>query len=720
MAYTLAKINIREVKTSVAIGAHTYNLIGGLVPITVGALSQIADSTTPGNDQWSFFPGEKELQINTTGVLSELYVDYALLTSNKNGAIYPLDPAGVGTSYKWEPYFKKAPQVVESAKNILESIITYNSLSIDLQSGEDNNVRKFLGSRFSVQNQDFKLWRISSTGTISSLYTGIGVGLNAKANSVSYKCNPKIKLLDEPAFYGLDVGFTNPWKQKGLTDQIPILCASILPYTSGFAQAPDNPNGSVLTSNQISWEGFEKSSLVKSQGFWYGSSLRVFHGITFSSFNGSDYSACAEPVTGSWPNVSTYTATEIAKVENITNLRQIGRCQKNGIATNPQTAWNKDRHPLDWGEFVGNKEIVFMKATKYSGGAAQDELTIYSSHNFTSESFNFADYTANTRFKHLYTTMQGYNQYIVNIGLAAGTSSTCQENPRMIPHTLASSITTHQSPTNDARMLEFSYPYGTSTSQLGGWVLDIDNEDAGDNNSFELFTHWQIPVGHASLSMENFIENTLEAAGLNHDLTELDYDESMQMVEKTDQSYRDILEKMLASIGFFIRYDSDANTAKFIKLDPATASSMDISESEFAGLSISLNTNDTYQRVIFKNKSMFIGENTADDYGAYNYSEEFTASNTLNVSNKVKEIPMLTMESSRASTLAPLHLDNKFTFKFSCPANDKFLGLNLGDWATVKSNQVLDDTDQAKILITKKSIGETSIGFEGIKFASID
>ncbi|MCP3965591.1 MAG: hypothetical protein GY718_04445, partial [Lentisphaerae bacterium] len=198
MAYSLAKIDIRELKSNQPAGVQSFELILGLIPVLVEGYTQISNNTEPSAGQWSYFTTIKTLKINNSSLQSEQYVNYSLLLSNKNSASYALDPTDtLATKYIWPPYLKKAPTVIESAKNILAGLISYNSLTINIQSGEAVPVRQFFGSNFSIMNQNFKMWRIPEDGVIYPVYTGIGTEVKFSSNQVTYTCSPKIKLLDE-------------------------------------------------------------------------------------------------------------------------------------------------------------------------------------------------------------------------------------------------------------------------------------------------------------------------------------------------------------------------------------------------------------------------------------------------------------------------------------------------------------------------------------------
>lgn len=724
MAYTLAKIDIREIKENQPTGVNTYQLEPGLIPITVEGYSQIADSTEPLIDEWSYFPTEKQLKINNDGVQANQYIDYSLLCSNKNSANYPLDPLGVGTKYIWPPYLRRSPNVVESGKNILEGLISYNTISVELQSGETENIRKFLGSNYSIVNLDFSLWRITNTGSIFKIYSGIGNELKFGSTSVTYSARPKIKLLDEPALY--DMNISNPWFNDGEKDQIPIICASIIPYSKQTVDGVENPNGSTINKSWTTQQTYNKSSLLKIKGDWKINTLEVWHGITFADFNSGDYSDCSYPNFGSFNNVTSLASIDRFKQENITNLRVLNSMLKTSSATSP--LWSKARHPLDSGVFSDNKEVVFYHAySQDASSPAQDIMYTYSKATFSNATYAFNALTPNKRFKHLFTNNDNYIEYAADTGsnINPGTSATSQNAPRIMPYSTLDQVWEFKAgigTITEARMTAFSYSLSGRTNNLVDWFFDINDTAAGDGGSFDIYVNWQVPVGHASLSMENFLEATLKVAfaGATPDLTELDFDESMQMIEYTNQSYRQLLEKMLSSIGYFVTYDQVNEVPKLIKIDPTKAVSDTLEESDFSNLSISLNTNDTYESVTFRNESMMQGDNTRDDYDAYDYNITFGAANDLNRTKKEKIINMLTMESSRDSEIATWHQDNKFDYKFNTSADDRFLNLKIGDTIYLNSSQVPEASGQAKLLINKITTGETQIGFEAIKFASIN
>ena len=93
MAYSLARINIREFKADVSTGEQVYNLLDGLIPIEIDGYTKLADDTTPTAGEFSYFPSTKQLKLNNSVVDADLYVTYSLIIGNKTTTpYYPIDP----------------------------------------------------------------------------------------------------------------------------------------------------------------------------------------------------------------------------------------------------------------------------------------------------------------------------------------------------------------------------------------------------------------------------------------------------------------------------------------------------------------------------------------------------------------------------------------------------------------------------------------------------
>ena len=761
MAYSLAKIDIRELKANQPVGVQTFELILGLIPIEVEGYTQIADSTEPAADEWSYFPKIKTLKINNSVLQAEQYLKYSLLVSNKNSASYALDPTNaVATKYIWPPYLKSAPTVTESGKNILEGIITYNSISIDIQTSTDTKTANYFGSNFSIMNQDFSLFRITNTGTITKLYTGIGTGVSASSTSIKIETKPKIQLLDEPAYYNLV--FTslfvnptnpndfsqNPWYATGSTerdlDEIPIICASVLPYTLKTLNGQDERYslnsglGTVIYYPSMqSCKHFDSSTLVKIRANHQGSELKVWTGIVFTNWNESNYNVSDLP--SQLFNRVTPTAIQCQSAEVFTEPYWQN---KNPYLVVDDTDNGNRPLPCDWGMFQNNLRNTAIIKNWFIDDQGDIAFRFLAKRipDLSSNSF-----TPKRRFKMLFTNNDNlnktfdatdYRNLADTDGISDVTTSTSTSCPRLMPYNMFTSVNWKPSdayqqdyPENGATLQMFranlgSRSDGPTVNSVGSLYTDLFSQTSGDNNSFDYYLQHEIPVNHSSLSMKNFLGITLKAAfNADADLTQIDFDESMQMIEYTNQSYRQLLEKLLPSIGCFITYDQNNEKPKAIKIDPTIAVSDTLTENDFSNLQIKLNTQDTYSSVNMKNESMFIGDNTRDNFLSFGFNEYYTASlltSDLNVTNKEKFITMLTMESSRGSEIAKWHLDNKFIYKWSTPTTDRFLNLQLGDTIYINSDLVLEPSNQAKILITQRSISETSISFEGIKFASIN
>jgi len=713
LAYTLAKIDIRELKTSVSSGSHTYNLVGGLIPITVGALSQISDSTTPGSNQWSYFPSENELRLNTTGVLSSLYVNYTLLVSNKNGAFYPLNPTGGGTSYNWPPYMQNSPAVIGSATNILEGLVSYNSLSIILQSGTANNIRNFFGSNFSVMLQGFKLWRISNTGAIASIYTGIGSGVSFKSDSITYQCRPKIKRLDEPATFGLPQ-YTN-------ASTTPIHVASVVPFSFGYKNRSDYEGYSTPD-----FDTFAAENLIKLDYTHDGSSntLQLFSGITMDDFSFSnyvnyggsfgsyassvfEYENNTEGCIGSPPSAP----VSPSLIDNVTGI--LRPCS---LKLNDYTGATIGDRPQQFRVDTGSSVYYMVPGWRASITSAGPIFNIWYM-GYSSAASGVTDNNPSVSVENeFYLLMR------IKKNTDARTNTNLNSNHLVILKTLYG---TTMIPSTNAGSSAYTYRFNVNLSNSDNVYYYLGDSAADkarlENQEIEFYMYYNKTPSHASLSMKKFMESCLVGAGFDYDISEVDFDESMQLIEHDTPNYRNLMQRLFAGNGCFLRYDHENDLAKVIKINSSKATVATINENEFSGLSTALNTEDTYNQVIFKNKSMFIGANTrGTPSGSYEYNKTVENPQDLNQTDKTKTIDMLTLENSRASEIAQFHFDNKYKYSFSCPATDKFLDIQIGDWISLVSDQVPETSGTAKVLITKKAIGETSIGFDGIKFATIN
>ena len=762
MAYSLAKIDIRELKANQPVGVQTFELILGLIPIEVEGYTQIADNTEPAADEWSYFPKIKTLKINNSVLQAEQYLKYSLLVSNKNSASYALDPTNaVATKYIWPPYLKSAPTVTESGKNILEGIITYNSISIDIQTSTETKTANYFGSNFSIMNQDFSLFRITNAGTITKLYTGIGTGVSASSNSIKISTKPKIQLLDEPAYY--DLMFTrlfvdpsnpsyissNPYYSVDKT-AVPIICASVIPYTVKSIKGNDediNFRGVFdykATDQPVKY--FDKTTLVKAEAEHAGNTFKFWVGIVFSNWNESDY--VISNLETQLTNKSTLNATQA-----LTQRLVIGPYywSQNPLTTAYNANLTYEPLPYDWGRVNNqqNQTLVLRNWFEQDFSGSTHFCTKWYGKRFLSLPLSGNSFTRKRRFKMLFANNTNLNEQGGNFSasnyrnlqdtdeIGDVTTNFSKDAPRMIPYDICTprnwrpSDAYNQSgrSNNGATFLEMSATLGTysddaNDNTIGSFYTDLQSQPAGDDNCFEYYYQHEIPVDHASLSMQNFLDITLTAAFRSSpDLTELDFNESMQMIEYTNQSYRQLLEKMLPSIGCFVTYDQDNEQAKLIKIDPTKAVSDTLTENDFGSLTSNLNTADTFSVVNFKNETMFQGENTRDNFLAYQFDKFVYANETtyeINITDKLKTINMLTMQSSRADEIGQWYIDNKFIYKWKTPAEDRFLNLQLGDTIYINSDLVLEPSNQAKILITQRSISETSISFEGIKFASIN
>ena len=813
MAYTLCKINIKELKKDITAGFREFDLVDGQIPIQVykfdgdenpAYYTQLPDETDPATNDWSFFYKEKKLKMHIS-TDEDIYIVYSLLVSNDNNYRAPLDPKGTGRRYKWEPYLDREIKVTESNKNILEGIISYNSLSVGLNVSDKDGLRYLFGSNYSVMNLDFRVWVEDNDGSITKIYTGVGSGVSTFETKVTYEAKPKTKLLDEPAYFGfLGSNLFKGYDSQGVfqytdnpyfgedKDSIPIICASILPYTVKQINYDIPDSGRYVLSSSLwqygqvtiaptdlSVKAFEPSSLLPMKGDMEGvdnfsAKLKLFPGIFFTDFDEDDYT----PAEMSDRIFECYTISDLACRGTEEYLAPFFMSRNPRIeAYVPQGGMFASIDyplPCDWG-YVNNEKNRTLIVKNYYNSQFSGEPYPSTAYKFLGRPMggNFGSngsyFTPKNRFKVLFTNNEKLNDYIDSYDyksistssdsspgkLSEITTQQSKQSPRLIPYDILTptnwkatelwrNAATYDS---GARFLELkAYPgFGNDDNTddtLASFYRDIYNVDAG-KVAFEFYLQFQRPVGHPSLSMRNFLRVTLKAAfGVEPDLTELDFDESMQMIEYTNQTYRDLLEKILPSIGCFISYDQESEVPKLIKIDPTKAPVVNINESEFWGLQTRTNTQDTYRQVNFKNETMFMGDNTRDRFlnetyvtsnnppnvGDIAYDTTYTANTTkggvtigngLNTTEKIKKINLMTMAASRAREISGWHIDNKFIHKFNVANIEKFKNVKMGDVIELKTDQCIDASGRYNILITQRSKDESVISFEGIKFASI-
>ena len=724
MAYTLAKINIREIKRSLAIGLQEFDLIDGLVPLTVEGLIDAGENTEPSSGEFSFFKTEKILKINNA-INEDVYVNYCLLVSNKNDAIYPLDPTQqTGPFYKWVPYLQKAPSVVESAQNILEGLITYNSLSINLQTSTKRPLHKFCGSSFSVKELDFKLWRINGND-ILPIYTGVGQNFDFRDVSVIYKCNAKIKKLDAPATFGFNPIDNNPESSK-------FHCAKIVPHSYTFSTPIEFDGYQYQPTTGYKPEGLQPCA-IDYDGT--SSTFSVYAGPTIGDFILDNYEDVFE--FGIGPTRFQYTRIYIAQFDEYARIkydpdpgsnlkvREFGP-EYTGLSqpvryedtyspltlTTPQTVGfgpNIFQIVADNGvhQYIASENTPFL-----AGGALRGLYSGYGS-------LVSGSYQGNDNVQ----TVSTIGKFHLTVSIESGSKSKTKDNLNdfqfVIPPDCYNLVSENIQNTELYR-----YRIDFDLSKLGETFHFLKNngnskEDLA-RNRIKFLLHYEKKENQDSLSMKKFIENTLKIANLNPEISAIDFDDEMQFFQTNEKSYGEILGKLLQSYGFFLRYDHATENAEIVKIDDSENVKLTIDEKLFSNLQIRTNARDTYNKIIFQNRSAFIGSETQSKLAGNVFIQEVTAPDSLNLTDSQKEIELLTLNNPRINEVAGFNFDNKFVYSWKSPATSEILNLKLADWIYIETDQIPEPSNRAKVIITKKTINETDIGFEAIKFASID
>ena len=724
MAYTLAKINIREIKKDLAIGLQEFNLIDGLVPLTVDGFIDAGENTEPNSGEFSFFKTEKIIKINNA-TNEDVYVNYCLLVSNKNDAIFPLDPTQqTGPFYKWVPYLQKAPSVVESAQNILDGLITYNSLSINLQTSTKRPLHKFCGSSFSVKDLDFKLWRINGND-IFPIYTGVGQNFDFRSTSVNYKCNAKIKKLDAPATFGF-----NPI--DGNAESSKFHCAKIAPHSYGITSPVEIGGYNLQPSAGYQVEGGSPCGLEYSTG----NTFTVYTSPTIGQFSINDFEddfgfnlsffnfeGETEYFEGSFGN---YPRAKFEQFNMPPLLKGYGP-EYTGITA---IGWYYDRMQpfiLTTPQAQGYGPNIFEITTvnRVSQFVPVESFIYANVNNENYFSFFGYDYIVSGSFSGSdeVVSFEKVPKFHLSASVSSGSKSKTNDDLNdfyfVIPPAMYTLTSENITGTN---LYRYKIDFDLTETEKTFNFLKFDSDSIEDlqKKRIKFKLHYEKKENHVSLSMLDFLDSTMKVAGFDTDLTAVDFDDQMQFLQTSEKTYGDILGKLFQSYGLFLRYDHATENAEIVKIDDSENVKLTIDEKLFSNLQIRTNARDTYNKIIFKNRSAFIGKETEEKLSDKTYLQEITAPNSLNLTDSQKEIELLTLDNPRMNEVSGFNFDNKFVYSWKSPATSEILNLKLADWIYIETDQIPETSNRAKVIITKKTINETDVAFEAIKFASID
>ena len=737
MAYTLCKINL--VYKEVAGGTGSLNLPASVIveKITTNNgsgsdLTRVADNVeTPGSLEYSIFPDENRVTY-TTGFTTLLLFRLAFLISNKpSGNVYDINlNSPTGTKATYLPLLASAPTVTEDAKNAFEGLITLQTISIKIL-GDNQAAKKVFNSRFSATDQNFEIWRELNDGTLKKIYKGLGFGLvSADSQSVTYKAKPILAKLDLPADYGLK----NFWPDDEQAElrEIPILHCAVIPYTEKIAQnrqwTEPFDGGNTYDGDNISWPTFEKSDLPKAQYQYFNNDiLYFFPGITFTPFNLNKFEKCAKPVVQNqtFQTEGFYTGSTFisAPFHNVSGWKSIhGLPQDVNNNKNPVAG---DHFYIDWATNPINVNAVYglsLYKVFYNFGTITARIIyIQMSSGLELEIGSLID---GRRFKACFTNKnQKINEFFAGLNRTNYSQGILQENPRFWPTQPILTSNEYVSSSGLARMSRIHYNVDPGDpSTVGRMYNELRFGDVFTNRLIDTYTQWQYENWQdSSLEFKPFLTETIEAAGFTADISEVDFNAYMQFLGTTSITYREILEKLLPALGLAAVFDFQNDTLKVIKIDENEADVDTLTESDFSKLQIKLSADDTFRAVEFKNESMLRGENTRDFYSGVKYLEVIEqAIDSPNEGEKQKTVEMITMENPRAAEVAKYFLDNKFIYSFDAPAEERFYNINVGDWITLESDQVLEENGLARVLIVSKSTGETSISFTGVKYQTIN
>ena len=199
----------------------------------------------------------------------------------------------------------------------------------------------------------------------------------------------------------------------------------------------------------------------------------------------------------------------------------------------------------------------------------------------------------------------------------------------------------------------------------------------------------------------------------------------MQMIESTDVTYRNLLKRLLPSLGYIVRFNPSTGKAELADIATNQNPKWQMGDNMIKIIGIESNFAQQYSSFFFENPDMIKGENTLEEWKNDALQQgKFTIFNSnpfVQGRNITIKTGTWTSEYEKVATILSIRKD-LYTWEISnyslLEISDKILGGPLvGDRVKLKSKQIPTESNEAVALIMSIRQTEVVTEYRGVVFA---
>jgi len=263
----------------------------------------------------------------------------------------------------------------------------------------------------------------------------------------------------------------------------------------------------------------------------------------------------------------------------------------------------------------------------------------------------------------------------------------------------------------------------------------IENESAYEgylrSEYYNGFYHHDMYGAHAEhLRPSTFIYACVKNAGLTpafaqngSDVAGDLNDHRMQLISNTDTQYRDLITRVLPSLGYLLRMNGETREIELVDLFTSTTPVFTFTDEMIEFIDVNYDSSTQYSSFTFENEDMLRGDNTLDEFRE---NEEETGRQVVFNSNVFLTGKPLSLKTGtwtsayeKVSTYLSRRQD-KFQITVSnCVLMEETGRLNIpavGDWVRVVSDLVPGIVKEVDVLLISKNVSEATTQYTGIRF----
>ena len=200
----------------------------------------------------------------------------------------------------------------------------------------------------------------------------------------------------------------------------------------------------------------------------------------------------------------------------------------------------------------------------------------------------------------------------------------------------------------------------------------------------------------------------------------------MQMIEDTSTTYRKLLQRLLPSLGYILRFNASTGKAELVDIATNQHPKWEMGDNIVQVRNIESDFSKQYSSYFFENRDMIAGENTLEEWKNDALQQgRFTIFNSnpfIQGRNKAIQTGTWTSEYEKVATMLSVRKD-QYTWQISnyslLEISDDLLGGPLiGDRVRLKSVQIPNKSKEVIVLITQIRQDESMTEYKGTVFGA--